>query len=56
MVKVLVIPAFAILTLLAWRFRRDSRLMAPMALKVVAPLAAPSSDGLVVAWRRAGVI
>ena len=56
MVKVLVIPAFAILTLLAWRFRRDMRLLEPMPLPVVVPLAPASSDGLVVAWRRAGVI
>ena len=54
--KVLVIPAFAIVALFAWWRRRDARLGEPVELPVVQPLARAASDRIVIAWRRAGVI
>ena len=54
--KILVIPAFAFLALLALWLRRDTRLVGSLAVPVAAPPSNGNSDGLVVAWRRAGVI
>ena len=54
--KVIVIPAFAILALLAWWLRRDTRLLEPMAVPAATALAGATSDRLVVAWRRAGLL
>ena len=54
--EVLVIPALAVMALIAWWRRRDAPLMEPIARPAVMPLARATSDGLVVAWRRAGVI
>ena len=54
--KVLVIPAFAVIALIAWWRRRDTPLRKPIVLPTVMPLAKATSDGLVGAWRRAGVM
>jgi hypothetical protein len=55
-VKVLVIPVLAVVALVAWWLRKDTPLREPIALPVIMPVARWTSDGLVVAWRRAGVI
>jgi hypothetical protein len=55
-VKVLVIPAVAVIALIAWWGRKDTPLRKPVARPFVLPIARGTRDGLVVAWRRAGII
>ena len=54
--RVLAIPALAIVALLALRRRKEAWLREPGALPVTTPRASMPGDGLVAAWRRAGVL
>ena len=56
MVKVLYVPAFAVFALLVWWVRRDSRPLEPRVFPVAPPLPSTERHGIVLDWRRAGVL
>ena len=53
--KVLALPALAILAVVVWRVRRDAEHVKPLTARWVPPLPT-GSDGRVIEWRRQGVL